>query len=128
MQYGCSKKKRVSAYKDCTGAVLEIGPTGYVRYIEMDGVWAENVYSGPITNWEGPDGAWTGCCVGCYCCRKGCVHFDVVIPAVCASNDSQIKILVNGRVFSKTKKKKEEEQEIPLGLGSGLGSVVNTYL
>lgn len=131
MQYGCSKKKRIWSYKPCTGAVLEIDSTGYVRYIEMDGLWAHNLYSGPITNWDGPDGTWTGCCVGCCCCRKGCVHFDAVIPAPVTNRDTPISIHVNGRNFhkqaNKEEKKQQEEQETPLSLGSGFGSPVNIF-
>ena len=88
--YSCEKGKRTSFYKPCNGAVLEIAASGYVNYIEMDGVWAHSIYSCPITNWDGPDGVWTGCCVDCcFCCKKGCVHFDVEMPG------SQIH--VNGR-------------------------------
>mmetsp|Transcript_19385 Transcript_19385/g.55791 ORF Transcript_19385/g.55791 Transcript_19385/m.55791 type:complete len:149 (+) Transcript_19385:115-561(+) len=130
--------KKTQKYKPCSGAVLEISPSGYVRYIEMDGAFAMNVYSGPITNWDGPDGVWTGCCAGsCKCCPKGCVHFDVAIPPVTTLDT----IHVNGRDFKKRNKvphvlSKEREEEIPIatvipiptkdsGLGSGLGSDVN---
>ena len=111
--YSCEKGKRTSFYKPCNGAVLEIAASGYVNYIEMDGVWAHSIYSGPITNWDGPDGVWTGCCADCcFCCKKGCVHFDVEMPG------SQIQ--VNGRIFSKECPTEEEEMEmeIPVVLAS----------
>lgn len=101
MMYGCAKAKKTQMYKPCSGAVLEISPSGYLRYIEMDGDWAMNVYSGPIKNWEGPEGVWSGCCAGCCnCCPKGCVHFDVSIPPVTTLDT----IHVNGRDFQKNKK------------------------
>ena len=142
MMYGCAKAKKTHMYKPCSGSVLEISPSGYVRYIEMDGEWAINVYSGPIQNWEGPEGVWSGCCAGCCnCCPKGCVHFDVSIPPVTTLDT----IHVNGREFQKKKKNnastfpaEEGEHGTPIptataipvkdsGLGSGLGSVVNTF-
>ena len=130
MMYGCAKAKKTHMYKPCSGAVLEISPSGYVRYIEMDGTWAMNVYSGPIKNWEGPEGVWSGCCAGCcICCPKGCVHFDVSIPPVTTLDT----IHVNGRDF---RKERDQDASIPIatatpvkdsGLGSGVGSVVNTF-
>ena len=77
-QYGCSQWKHEHYYKSCKGAVLEINPAGYVNYIEMDGRCARSVYSGPITDWDGPDGVWIGC-APCFCCQKGCFHFDVLL-------------------------------------------------
>ena len=94
----------------------ETSPSGYVRYIEMDGAFAMNVYSGPITNWDGPDGVWTGCCSErCICCPKGCVHFDVTMPPVTTLDT----INVNNRDFKKTYKGQqvlslEKEEEIPV--------------
>lgn len=94
--YGCSKMKSTLYYKPCSGAALEIQASGYVNYIEMDGSWARNIYSGPITSW-GPDGVWTGCCAGCKCCccPKGCVHFDVILP----SEGAPTKMNAKGEYF-----------------------------
>lgn len=95
--HGCSKGKRACYYKPCRGAVLEVSSSGHVHYLEMEGMWARTIYSGPITSWDGPDGTWTGCCVGCCCCKKGCIHFDVELPR---KGDTR-RILINGRAFSK---------------------------
>lgn len=95
---------------------VELSPSGCVRYIEMDGAVAMNVYSGPIKNWNDPDGVWTGCCSGCcICCPKGCVHFDVTIPPVTTLDT----INVNNRDFKKRYKGQhvlslEKEEEIPV--------------
>lgn len=102
--YGCSKLKRTSFYKPCSGAVLEISPTGYVNYIEMEGVTARLMYSGPINDWNnGQDNntTWLGCCAGkCCCCPKGCVHFDVEIPST-SSRAYPTNIRINGRMMVK---------------------------
>ena len=105
MQYGCSKRKRTSYYKPCNGAVLEINASGYVNYIEMECLWARTVYAGPITDWDAPGGVWTGCCVGCWFCKNGCVSFDVlVIPNKAAPEN----IRVNGILLSKSGQQKGE--------------------
>lgn len=100
--YGCSKLKRTSFYKPCSGAVLEVSPTGYVNYIEMDGMTARLMYSGPINDWNGQDNTtWLGCCAGkCCCCPKGCVHFDVEIPSISRAYPTNIR--VNGRMMAKS--------------------------
>ena len=100
--YGCSKLKRTSVYKPCSGAVLEVSPSGYVNYIEMEETTARLMYSGPISDWNGQDNTWLGCCAGKYCCcPKGCVHFDVEIPSS-TSRVYSAKIRVNGRIMSKS--------------------------
>ena len=99
--YGCSKLKRTSIYKPCTGAVLEVSKTGYVNYIEMEDVTARLMYSGPINDWNGQDNTWLGCCAGkCCCCPKGCVHFDVEIPSTSRAYPTNIR--VNGRMMTKS--------------------------
>ncbi|KAK1742876.1 hypothetical protein QTG54_006473 [Skeletonema marinoi] len=99
--YGCSKLKRTSIYKPCTGAVLEVSPTGYINYIEMEDVTARLMYSGPINDWNGQDNTWLGCCAGkCCCCPKGCVHFDVEIPSTSRAYPTNIR--VNGRIMTKS--------------------------
>ena len=103
----------------CRRITVELSPSGCVRYIEMDGAVAMNVYSGPITNWNGPDGVWTGCCSGCcICCPKGCVHFDVTILPVTTLVVLDT-ISVNNRDFKKRYEgqhvlSSEKEEEIPV--------------
>lgn len=100
--YGCSRLKRTSFYKPCSGAVLEVSPSGYVNYIEMDDVLCRFMYSGPINDWNGQDNTWLGCCAGkCCCCPRGCVHFDVEIPSS-TSRVYPAKIRVNGRIMTKS--------------------------
>lgn len=99
--YGCSKMKNTSFYKPCSGAVLEVSPTGFVNYIEMENVSARLIYSGPINDWNGQDNTWLGFCAGkCCCCPKGCVHFDVEIPSTSRACPTNIR--VNGRVMTKS--------------------------
>lgn len=83
-------------FQTCSGAVLEIEPDGYTRYLEMEGKWARLVYSGPILEWTRPDGVWVGCCAGC-CCPKGCVHFTTFLH----TQGTGISLTVNDKRFSK---------------------------
>lgn len=100
--YGCAKLKKNMFYKPCSGAVLEVSPSGYVNYIEMEGMTARSMYSGPINDWNGQDNTWLGCCAGkCCCCPKGCVHFDVEqIPTTSRAFPTVIR--VNGRMMTKS--------------------------
>jgi hypothetical protein len=101
--YGCSRLKRSSFYKPCSGAVLEVSPSGYVNYIEMENVTTMFLYSGPINDWNGQDNTWLGCCAGkCCCCPRGCVHFDVEIQSQSTSKAYPAKIRVNGRIMTKS--------------------------
>lgn len=111
--------KKTHMYKPCSGVISPQSFRGYFRYIEMDGAVAMNDYSGPITNWDGPDGVWTGCCSGCcICCPKGCVHFDVTILPVTTLVVLDT-ISVNNRDFKKRYEgqhvlSSEKEEEIPV--------------
>ena len=126
MPSGCSKYVQDSNFEECSGSILEVNASGNVRYIEMDGLWALVINAGPITSWDGPGGVWTGPCVGCCCCEKGCFHFSVVMPY----NNDPSKIHVNGRVLTKFMGQEEEIEVIPIVEAIGdpaFNSVCNSY-
>lgn len=95
--YKASRVKKSPAFRPCSGAVFELEPGGYARYIEMDRSTAHMVYSGPITDWNGPGGVWLGCCAGNICCRNGCMHFTADVE----TRSAGISVTINGRKFSK---------------------------
>ena len=94
---GYVKSKTGPHYKSCHGQLMEISENGNVFCIEMSGMWVKSAYSGPITNWNGPDGVWTGCCVGCLCCPKGMMFFNADIPLT----DKLSQIIINEQTFTK---------------------------
>ena len=55
---------------------------------------AHDAYKGPIVDWDGLNGLWTGCCVS-PCCPKGCMHFETVV----ITDTKGISLTINGKKF-----------------------------